>query len=271
MNMRFYDGELPYFGFDAFLELSFIKHMFTARRGGVSQGYYKSLNLKSGLSDPETNVRENFNRVAGAMGCSAEDLVLTDQTHTARVIAVGESDRGAGLIKERGYHDVDGLVTDTRGLVLSVFSADCLPLIFADSVKKCIGAAHSGWRGSVKKIALNTIKAMQENYGSDPADIICGIGPAICGNCYEVSDEVAREFEAVFPDKADQILRRNRPGHFLLDLKRAVAITMEEAGVRKENIHISDICTCENPDLLFSHRASHGKRGVQGAFIMIRD
>lgn len=263
-------GSLPLLKFDAISDLGFITHCFTTRSGGVSEGYFSSLNLKTGLGDPDENVTENFRRVAAAMNISPADFVLSQQTHTTNVRVVTYADKGKGVTKPRDYTDVDGLVTNVPGIVLGIFSADCVPLIFIDPVKKCIGAAHSGWRGTVGRIAAHTIEVMHENYGSDPSDMICAIGPSICRDCYEVSEDVATEFKKEFPGYTDEILEDRHNGHYQLDLWAACRITMEEAGVRPSNIYTTDICTCENSSLLFSHRASHGKRGVQGTFLSLR-
>ena len=268
--MRFDDkNTVPLLTFDALSELDLIKHGFTTRLGGVSTGIFKSLNFKKELGDTEENVSENYRRVAETFAITPDRFVLSQQTHTANVRKVTESDAGKGVTRQRDYTDVDGLVTDVPGLMLSIFAADCVPVLFVDPVKKCIGACHSGWRGTVGRISMNVIESMTSYYGSYPSDVICAIGPSICKDCYEVSTDVANEFKKEFPEHTAQILLDKHNGHFQLDLWKSIRITLEEAGVSSSHIHTTDICTCENPDLLFSHRASHGKRGVQGAFIML--
>ena len=259
----------PLLTFDALSELSIIKHGCTTRLGGVSTGIFKSLNFKKELGDSEVNVSENYRRVAETFGITPDRFVLSQQTHTANVRKVTEADAGKGVTCPRDYSDVDGLVTDVPGLMLSIFAADCVPVLFIDPIKKCIGACHSGWRGTVGRISRNVIESMTSYYGSYPSDVICAIGPSICKDCYEVSTDVADEFKKEFPGHTDEILLDKHNGHFQLDLWKSIQITLEEAGVLSSHIHTTDICTCENPDLLFSHRASHGRRGVQGAFIML--
>lgn len=268
--MRFDDkNTVPLLTFDALSELGLIKHGFTTRLGGVSTGIFKSLNFKKELGDTEENVSENYRRVAETFGITPDRFVLSQQTHTANVRKVTMTDAGKGVVRPRDYTDVDGLVTDVPGLMLSIFAADCVPVLFVDPVKKCIGACHSGWRGTVGRISRNVLGAMTSYYGSSPADVICAIGPSICKDCYEVSTDVADEFKKEFPGHTGEILLDKHNGHFQLDLWKSIQITLEEAGVLSSHIHTTDICTCENPDLLFSHRASHGRRGVQGAFIML--
>lgn len=269
-HMRFdKKNTVPLLTFDALSELSIIKHGFTTRLGGVSTGIFKSLNFKKELGDSEVNVPENYRRVAETFGITPDRFVLSQQTHTANVRKVTEADAGKGVTCPRDYSDVDGLVTDVPGLMLSIFAADCVPVLFIDPIKKCIGACHSGWRGTVGRISRNVLESMTSYYGSYPSDVICAIGPSICKDCYEVSTDVADEFKKEFPGHTDEILLDKHNGHFQLDLWKSIQITLEEAGVLSSHIHTTDICTCENPDLLFSHRASHGRRGVQGAFIML--
>lgn len=263
------DGALPLLTFPSFSELGFVKHGFTTREGGVSQGIFSSLNLSFTRGDEPSAVAENFSRVAVALGTEYEKFVLSDQTHTVNVRKVTEADAGKGILRDRDYTDVDGLITDVPGLTLSTFYADCVPLFFADPTQKAIGLSHSGWKGTVGRMGAHTVNALQKEFGSDPKDIVCAIGPSICCDCYEVSEDVAVQFEQEFPEHVSDILRRKKNGKFLLDLWLANKIVLTEAGIRPENISVTDICTCCNPDILFSHRASKGKRGNLGAFLCL--
>ena len=205
-----------------------------------------------------------------------DDFVCSDQTHTTNLRVVTKADRGKGITKERDYSDIDGLVTNVPGLILSTFFADCVPLYFIDPVHKAIGLTHSGWRGTVGKIGKKTVELMASEYGSNPADIIAAIGPSICMDCYEVSEDVALEFANKFPVEAGkteankEVLINKGNGKYQLDLWGANYRVLVEALIRPENISVSDVCTCCNPDYLFSHRASHGKRGNLGAFMTLR-
>ncbi len=157
----------------------------------------------------------------------------------------------------------------------NVRTMDCVPLLFVDPVHHAIGASHSGWRGTVARMGEVTIRAMQATYGSVPSDLICAIGPSICRDCYEVSEDVAAHFRAAFPGHAAEILRDdgvNAAGEqkYHLDLWAANRIVLEEAGVPAAQISTTDICTNCNPELLFSHRYTHGLRGNNGVFIMLK-
>lgn len=253
-------------------ETGLVKHCFTTRIGGVSEGMFSSMNLSFTRGDDPEAVRENFKRLSDALEVEYEKFVFTDQTHTVNVRRVTAADAGKGLVRERDYKDVDGLITADAGLVLSTFFADCVPLYFVDPVHPAIGMSHSGWRGTVCRMGKVTIEAMQKEFGSRPEDLICAIGPSICQDCYEVSEDVAEAFRAAFPGHEDEILKKSPKyaDKYQLDLWRANEIVLLEAGVKKEHLAVTDICTCGNPRLLFSHRASQGKRGNLGGFLCLK-
>ncbi len=262
---------LPLLKYPLLEQTGIVEHCFTTRIGGVSKGIYESLNLSFTRGDEDAAVRENFRRLAGAMKTDVSKFVFTDQTHTTNVCRVTAEDAGKGIVKERDYTDIDGLITNEPGLVLSTFYADCVPLYFVDPVHRAIGMSHSGWKGTVGKMGAATITAMKREFGTEAKDLVCAIGPSICQDCYEVSEDVADAFKEAFSGHADEILLDKKNGKYQLDLWRTNEIVLTEAGVLKENIAVTNICTCCNPDLLFSHRASHGKRGNLGAFIYLRN
>lgn len=262
---------LPLLKYPLLEQTGIVEHCFTTRIGGVSKGIYESLNLSFTRGDEDAAVRENFRRLAGAMKTDVSEFVFTDQTHTTNVRRVTAEDAGKGIVKERDYTDIDGLITNEPGLVLSTFYADCVPLYFVDPVHRAIGMSHSGWKGTVGKMGAATITAMKREFGTEAKDLVCAIGPSICQDCYEVSEDVADAFKEAFQGHADEILLDKKNGKYQLDLWRTNEIVLTEAGVLKENIAVTNICTCCNPDLLFSHRASHGKRGNLGAFIYLRN
>lgn len=249
----------------------FIVHGFSTRLGGVSEGHLSSMNLSFSRGDEPERVRENFRRIASSIGFSPEDLVFSCQTHTTNVRTVTENDRGRGFIKPLGWTDVDGLITNVPGLTLATFYADCVPLYFVDPVRRAIGLSHSGWRGTVGKIGKATVEAMAREYGSRPADILAVVGPSICQSCYEVSEDVIQTFQENFEERfLDSLYYRKQNGKYQLDLWRANELVFLESGILPEHIAVTDLCTCCNQDLLYSHRASKGKRGNLAAFLGIR-
>lgn len=262
-------GELEYLTFPLLEQTGMVKHLFTTRLGGVSKGIYSSMNLSYTRGDEKSAVDENFRRIAGALQCGLGDIVCSDQTHTVNLRVVGVKDGGKGILKPRDYKDIDGLLTDERGVVLATFYADCVPLYFVDTKRRVIALAHSGWRGTVARMGRCVVEKMREVYGTDPADITAAVGPSICQSCYEVSEDVAEAFAQEFRKigQADEIMLGKGDGKYQLDLWRANEIILQEAGIPDEQIQVTDLCTCHNSEYLFSHRASQGKRGNLGAFL----
>lgn len=261
---------MPLLKFPLLENTKIVEHCFTTREGGVSSDIFSTLNLSFTRGDDPKAVATNYERLAEALHVSSEDFTLTDQTHTTNVIRVTKADAGYGVTKERKYHDVDGLVTNERGLVLSTFFADCVPLYFVDPVHQAIGMSHSGWRGTVNRMGQATLKKMAQEFDTNPADVIAAIGPSICQDCYEVSEDVAEQFLQAFPGHESEILVKKDGGKYQLDLWKANEFVMLEAGILPEHLAVTNICTCCNPKLLFSHRESHGKRGNLGAFIYLK-
>ena len=246
-----------------------VKHCFTTRGGGASKGMFESLNLSFTRGDDEADVQENYARVASFFGTDKTQFVCSDQTHTTNVRRVGKEDAGYGVTRPRPYKDVDGLVTDEPGIILSTFYADCVPLFFVDPVHRAIGLSHSGWRGTVGRMGAVTLSVMQREFHTRPEDVLAAVGPSICQDCYEVSEDVADAFYKEFQGHEREILLEKGNGKYQLDLWKTNEIILREAGVIPEHLAVTNICTCCNSRLLFSHRASHGKRGNLGAFMQI--
>lgn len=265
------DAIVPLLRFPVLEETGVVEHCFTTRLGGVSEGIYTSMNLSFTRGDKEEAVQENYGRIAQCMGASKDAFVCSDQTHTTNVKKATKEDAGCGVTRLKTYQDVDGLITNVPGLVLSTFFADCVPLYFVDPVHRAIGMSHSGWRGTVGRMGRATILAMGQEYGTKPEDLICAIGPSICKECYEVSEDVAEAFAAEFKGQEEKILEAKGNGKYQLDLWKANEIVLLEAGVKKSHLAVTNLCTCCNPELLFSHRASHGKRGNLGAFLRLKE
>lgn len=261
----------PYLSFPMLDMADGIVHGFSTRMGGVSEDHLQSMNLSFSRGDEEDRVRENFSRIADSIGFGTQDMVFSHQTHTTNVRVVTEEDRGSGFTKPLTYQDVDGLITDVPGLVLSTFYADCVPLFFVDPVHRAIGLAHSGWKGTVGKIGQVTVRRMAEEFGSVPKDLLAAVGPSICQECYEVSGDVIEQFQASYREEYwESIYYQKENGKYQLNLWRANEIVLLESGILPEHISITDICTCCNPELLYSHRASGGRRGNLAAFLMLQ-
>lgn len=148
--------------------------------------------------------------------------------------------------------------------------ADCVPVYFYDPVKKVVGMAHSGWRGTVKEIAGKMVERMVSDYGCDVRDIVAGIGPSIGMCCFEVDEDVFYDFTDL-TYLGDGWYYEKENGHYDIDLWRVIWCTLTNRGVLPENITISGICTCCNHDVLFSHRATKGRRGTMAGVISLKE
>lgn len=242
-------------------------HCFTTRLGGVSQGHLQSLNIGTSRGDDPENVLENYRRLGNSLGFDIHNLVLSRQTHSDIVHVVTEKDRGAGLFAPP-LPDCDGLVTNTPGIALVVFTADCTPILFWDSETHAVGAAHAGWRGTASGIAARVVEAMGREYGSKPENIRAAIGPNI-GYChFETDEDVPQAIRAAFGPEAEAWITSNGEKYFL-DLKAINRLVLNRAGV--ETVEMSDACTVCQCDRFWSHRVTKGLRGSQGAIIVCRE
>jgi len=262
MHIHHTDG-VTWLSFPAFDSLGFVRNGFSTRLGGVSRDCFATMNLSFTRGDNEEDVRENFRRIGSAIGFAPESMVLSDQVHKTTV--------RKGYTRPKDFYETDGLITDTPGVTLATFYADCVPLYFADPVHHAIGLSHSGWRGTEGRIGEVTLSKMAGEFGSRPEDVICGIGPSVCFDCYEVSADVAERFMAMFdPQYHADILLAKPNGKYQLNLWEANRRILIEAGVKPQNIHIAGLCTSCNPEFLYSHRKSGDRRGNLGAFLEIR-
>lgn len=241
-------------------------HAFTTRAGGVSTGYLESLNLGSNRGDAPENVAENYRRLANELGFSPDRLVLAHQTHSDVVRVVKENDC-IGSLSHQDYPECDALVTNTPGIALTVFTADCTPVLFFDPVTGAVGAAHAGWRGTASGIAAKTVEAMVSAFGCKPENIRAAIGPNIGQCCFETDGDVpAAMLEAFGADAKPYICQKGEK--FFVDLKGLNALGLRRRGVA--HLDISTECTCCKPHRFWSHRATKGVRGSQGAIIVCK-
>ena len=264
-----FNNGVPYISYRILDDIPWLKNAVSTRLGGVSKDYLASMNLGFNRGDLDESVIRNHEIFANVIGVNPKNIVTGNQTHTTNVKVVTKDDCGKGIYRDRNYTDIDGLITNEKGIVLATYYADCVPLLIVDTKNKAIGLSHSGWRGTVGKIGKVTIEKMGELYGTKPEDIVACIGPSICQKCYEISEEVAVQFKEAFPDNIKEILIDKGNGKYQLDLWECNRINFKEAGVLPENIKVTDICTCHNTDVLFSHRGHNGKRGNIGAFLSI--
>lgn len=240
---------------------------FTTRMGGVSRGKYASMNMSFSNGDSSRAVRKNYDILFGALGLDPERAVFSHQTHTSNLRIVRECDIGKGIVVHRDYDNVDGLITNLKGVALVTQFADCVPLLFYDPKAEVIAASHAGWRGTVQEIGKKTVEAMVSLYGCNPKNIKAAIGPSIGSCCYEVDDPVLDSFRTIEYLPLSQIFTEKKNGKYMLDLWTANRLILEKAGVLPKNICVTDLCTCCNSNFFHSHRASGGSRGNLAAVI----
>lgn len=245
-------------------------HAISTRLGGVSRPPYDTLDLALHVGDEAAAVRENRGLFARSLGLDARRIVTPEQVHGDVVACVDEQDAGRG---SQSYDDcikeTDALITDTPGLPLMLCFADCTPIVFLDPEKRAVGIAHGGWKGTVQSIAAKTLARMTEAFGTQPRDVLVGIGPSIGPCCYEVGAEVAARFCAAFP-YAEELLLHETDGHVHLDLWEANRQQLLRSGVPEDNIEVAGECTCCRHAWYYSYRADQGKTGRIAALISLR-
>lgn len=210
-------------------------------------------------------VANNYKLICDELHIDYTNIIRPYQTHTNVVKELGES---TGVFLEE-YTDVDGLITDKLNKILSLTYADCTPIYLFDPVKRVIGNIHSGWQGTVKRIAENSIKKMIEVYGSNPKDIICTIGPTIRKCHFEVQDDVKEIFQKEFNNMTDVIYSIKQ--RYYIDTVKINKTMLQQMGLKEENIIDSGICTLCNSDLIHSYRKEGKSAGRNTAIIMLND
>jgi len=240
---------VKYFQF-ASLEMTGITQAIFSRHGGLSQAPWASLNLGGTVGDDPASVKGNLEILLKTVGYESNQLVQVKQIHSADVIFANTA---MDAIRQG-----DAIITNTPGLLLLMRFADCVPILFLDPVKNAVGIAHAGWQGTVKEVAFQTVRAMEKQFRTNPADLLVGIGPSIGPDHYEVGEDVIERAKAVFPKHIDTLLVKSRNG-VKLDLWKANAISLKRSGVK--NIEISEICTGCSIEDWYSHRGENGKTG----------
>jgi polyphenol oxidase len=262
---------VPLLGFEQFNKFHEIIHFVTSRHGGISSGVYTSLNLGFGTADGGLSVLTNRHKVADSLAIPLDYFVMANQVHGTHVEVVTREKRGAGAFhRHNALPATDAMVTNEPEICLFVMAADCVPVLFFDPVKKVIGAAHAGWRGTIGRIAAATVLKMQEIYQCHPQNICAAIGPSIGPCCYEVGGEVIDAVLQAFGTTEGLIRFDNDESLPIFNLWQANKLQLMETGLKEENIETAGICTKCRADDFFSSRQGKGITGRFGAGIMIR-
>jgi hypothetical protein len=253
-----------------------LKTGFSSRHGGVSAGNFESLNCGLHVHDLPERVVENRSRLARASGLPFDAWTFMEQVHDRRVAVVTAKERGSGRdSRESALQATDALITNEPGICLCAQFADCVPLFFLDPRKRAVGLAHAGWKGTVLQIARATVKAMQEEYGSHPEDLLAAIGPSIGLCCYEIDDKVMNPVkelmraEGIRPDACggQPLYIEHDEGKYRLNLQQLNRQIMIKAGILPTNIELTKWCTGCHTDWFYSHRKEGGRTGRMAAWI----
>lgn len=232
--------------------LGFVKHFYSTRTGGISEGAFESMNLGLYTGDVPENIEYNLNIIFNAAGMHRNKTTYLKQEHSDKFYVV--SSENYTEIRGRGG---DALITSERGIAIGVFTADCVPVVLVDAENSIAAVIHAGWKGTELKITGKVIDYMKSNMGTNPVNIYAAIGPSIGPCCFEVGPEVAERFTWV----------SKRENKFYVDLWKENIMQMTGCGVLEEKIDSSRICTCCNPKTVFSYRKESGNTGRMGAFI----
>ena len=256
-NMHVIDKNgVVYLKFKALDNIDFVNMAISSRHGGVTKGAeLGTLNLGTSTGDSMENIVKNYEIFSAAAGFTAQNIVTTRQTHGTNIMVATMDDAGKGVYCDRDYDSIDAIVTKEKNLPIAIHSADCIPVTIIDIKNKAIGSAHCGWRGTFENLASLTYKKMKELYNTK--DAICLIGPGICKDCHEVSEDLYMQFLKKFGFEDAIVKKENK---FYLDLPLINKHILEKEGLK--NITISDLCTCCNKEHLYSHRGLGPQRGI---------
>ena len=224
-----------------------IDHFFTTRTGGVSVEVFHSLNFGTQHGEAE-NMTTNLQILSASFQFDQSRIVLPKQTHSDRIAVITNN------YSEQILDETDALITNQSSVCLAVKTADCVPILLFDPVKKVVAAIHAGWKGTISKIAGNTIQQMTEKFGCNPADIVAGIGPSIHIHAYEVGPEVVSAVMASFGNHIALLKPSMNEGRAYFDLWEANQTVLMESGIQEEHIELMGLCSFEQADLFYSAR-----------------
>jgi YfiH family protein len=243
------------------------------RAGFTTRSMHKDLpfgNLAYHVGDDPENVNRNRLYLCEVLGVPFHHMTCAIQPHGKEIVLVNEGNRGAGAMEfSTAIPGADGLITHTPDTLLTLFYADCVPIYFLDPVKRVVGVAHAGWRGTVQRIAVEMIGHFKEKYHTDVRDLHVAIGPSIGECCYQVDERVADEVLRVLGEESEQVLIPDGLDHYRLNLQKMNQILLEKAGILSQHIEVSQLCTACNQEHFFSYRKEGGKTGRMAAFVVL--
>jgi YfiH family protein len=245
---------------------------FSTRLGGVSRGSYAELNLSLHVEDEPHRVIENRRRFFKGLNMNLETWVSARQVHGDSIQVVTKQHAGRGLFdNESTLPGVDALITRDMDVTLVALFADCVPVFLVDPVERVIGMVHAGWKGTVNRISSKAVQTMERVFGSKADTCIALIGPSIGSCCYEIGMDVANKIKETFPDTSDILRLDETEGKIFCDLQVANRISLESAGLLRENIHGSGLCTSCRTDVFYSYRKEGTTGRLAGVIRLCRD
>ena len=259
---------IPFLQADGIRDAGGAAHGFSTRLGGVSQGMWASLNLGVSRGDNPDHVRENYRRFFSAIGATGDKLAKTNQVHGGKIRVVTAAD-WKGDPYDRVDYEADGLMTDTPGVVLLIYSADCIPILLYDPVRRVVAALHAGWRGTAAGIAATAVQRMVDVYDCRPEDILAAVGPGIGPCCFETHEDVPNAMMAAVSSAALPYVKVLENGKFSLDLNGINARLMARTGLSEEHIAVSQDCTACMGEKYWRHRRMGPNRGSMAAAIQL--
>ncbi len=268
MNLKVHENGVALLTFDEWSGIDQITHAFSTRIGGVSKCRYASMNLGFAVGDEVKSVHKNFDLISKALGVKKSNMVTGNQDHNCNILKVTHEEKGKGVTRIKFKESIDGLCTDQIGVMLMVYCSDCVPIYFYDSEKKCIGLAHAGWKGTVNGMASAMVEKLVQEFSSNPKDLKVAIGPCISYENFEVDLPCAQEFMNL--PNYHLFVKPKGEVKYLVDLPECNRQFLIKSGVLAENISLSNVCTVENSDLVFSHRVTKGQRGSNAAFLALK-
>lgn len=252
-------GALRAFRFES-LSRPGLTHALFTRRGGVSGGIWRSLNVGGTVGDDPEHVHENRRRMLTAVGRQPDSVFDVWQIHSSDVLVADGPRRGAPIEK------ADGILTDRPDVTLVMRFADCVPVLMFDPERPAIGLVHAGWKGTVRKVVRNAVKQMAASFGTRPEALLVGLGPAVAGHHYPVGQEVVEAVRGSLGPHAEAVLASSN-GQVTLDLWEANRRLLADEGVVQ--VEVSEICTACHLEDWYSHRGEAGKTGRFGAVIAL--
>ena len=247
-------NDLEFYTSPNLTNVEFTKHFFSTRIGGISTGAYESLNLGVYTNDADENIQYNLDKIFSSAKMHSNKITYLSQVHSDKFFVVNKDN----YLDVRGQYG-DALITSEKGIAIGVFTADCVPLILADTYNKIVAVVHAGWKGTALNIVGKILKYMKSNMETDPRNVVAAVGPSIGPCCFEVGLEVAEKFNFVYEDE----------NKLYVDLWKENVKQIADCGVSEERISSSMICTSCNSNTVFSYRKELGNTGRLGTFVEI--